>query len=406
MKILFITDNFPPEVNAPATRTFAHCREWVKDDVEVTVLTCAPNFPHGKVYEGYKNKFYQTEMMDGIKVIRVGSYIAENKGFLRRTLDYLSFAFSSFVVGLFIKTDVIIATSPQFFTTWSASMLSTLKRKPWIFELRDIWPASIRTVGAMNKEGILDFFEKIEIFLYHNADGIIAVTKSFKKELVSRGIDTNKIDVITNGADLGLYNVEEKDQALLSELGLNNKFIIGYIGTHGMAHSLDFVMNAIAEIEDKEIHFLFIGNGAEKQNIMDIAEKLALENVTFLDSVSKKDTVKYLSIIDVSLSPLKKSDVFKGVIPSKIFEAAAMKKPILLGVEGEAAGIIKRYKSGVSYKPENKEDFLEKIALLKNDRELYAELQEGCVVMAKDFNRKALADRMLEIIRSEKLLNQ
>jgi glycosyltransferase involved in cell wall biosynthesis len=345
-------------------------------------------------------------MMDGIKVVRVGSYIAENKGFLRRTLDYLSFAFSSFVVGLFIKTDVIIATSPQFFTTWSASMLSTLKRRPWIFELRDIWPASIRTVGAMKKEAILDFFEKIEIFLYHNADGIIAVTKSFKKELVSRGIDTNKIDVITNGADLGLYNVEEKDQALLSELGLNNKFIIGYIGTHGMAHSLDFVMNAIAEIEDKEIHFLFIGNGAEKQNIMDIAEKLALENVTFLDSVSKKDTVKYLSIIDVSLSPLKKSDVFKGVIPSKIFEAAAMKKPILLGVEGEAAGIIKRYKSGVSYKPENKEDFLEKIALLKNDRELYAELQEGCVVMAKDFNRKALADRMLEIIRSEKLLNQ
>jgi len=406
MKILFITDNFPPEVNAPATRTFAHCKEWVKDDVEVTVLTCAPNFPHGKVYEGYKNKFYQTEMLEGVKVIRVWSYIAENKGFLRRTLDYLSFAFSSFVVGLFIKTDVIIATSPQFFTTWSASMLSTLKRKPWIFELRDIWPASIRTVGAMDKEGILDFFEKIEIFLYHNADGIVAVTKSFKKELVSRGIDTNKIDVITNGADLGLYNVEEKDKALLSELGLNNKFIIGYIGTHGMAHSLDFVMNAIAEIEDKEIHFLFIGNGAEKQNIMDIAEKLALDNVTFLDSVSKKDTVKYLSIIDVSLSPLKKSDVFKGVIPSKIFEAAAMKKPILLGVEGEAEGIIKRYKSGVSYKPENKEDFLEKIALLKNDRELYVELQEGCAVMAKDFNRKALADRMLEIIRSEKLLNQ
>ena len=406
MKILFITDNFPPEVNAPATRTLAHCKEWVKDDVEVTVLTCAPNFPYGKVYEGYKNKLYQTEMIEGVKVVRVWSYIAENKGFLRRTLDYLSFAFSSFVVGLFIKTDVIIATSPQFFTTWSASMLSLLKRRPWIFELRDIWPASIRTVGAMNKEGILDLFEKIEIFLYHNADGIVAVTKSFKNELVSRGIDHNKIDVITNGADLSLYNVEEKDQVLLSEMGINDKFIIGYIGTHGMAHSLDFVMNAIADIEDKEIHFLFIGNGAEKQNIMGIAEKLALENVTFLDSVPKKDTVKYLSIIDVSLSPLKKSDVFKGVIPSKIFEAAAMKKPILLGVEGEAEGIIKRYNSGVSYKPENKKDFLEKIDLLKSDRELYAELQKGCEVMAKDFNRKALADRMLEIIRSEKLLNQ
>jgi len=406
MKILFITDNFPPEVNAPATRTLAHCKEWVKDDVEVTVLTCAPNFPHGKVYKGYRNRLYQTEMIEGIKVIRVWSYISENKGFVKRTLDYISFAFSSFIAGLFIKTDVIIATSPQFFTTWSASLLSTLKRRPWIFELRDIWPASIRTVGALNKESILDFFEKIEIFLYHNADGIVAVTKSFKDELVSRGIDHNKIDVITNGADLSLYNIEEKDQALLSELALNDKFIIGYIGTHGMAHSLDFVMNAIAEIEDKEIHFLFIGNGAEKQNIMDIAEKLELENITFLDSVPKKETVKYLSIIDVSLSPLKKSDVFKGVIPSKIFEAAAMKKPILLGVEGEAEGIIKRYSSGVCYEPENKKDFLEKIDLLKNDRELYAELQKGCAVMAKDFNRKVLADEMLEIVRFKKLLNQ
>ncbi|EIF51214.1 glycosyltransferase family 4 protein [Sulfurovum sp. AR] len=406
MKILFITDNFPPEVNAPATRTFAHCKEWVKDDVEVTVITCAPNFPHGKVYNGYKNKFYQTEMIEGIKVIRVWSYIAENKGFLRRTLDYMSFAFSSFIAGLFVKTDVIIATSPQFFTTWSASMLSTLKRRPWIFELRDIWPASIRTVGALKKESILDFFEKIEIFLYHNADGIVAVTKSFKTELVSRGIDPNKIDVITNGADLSLYNIENKDQSLLSELGLNDKFIIGYVGTHGMAHSLDFVVNSIAEIEDEEIHFLFIGNGAEKKNIMEIADKLGLKNITFLDSVPKQETVKYLSIIDVSLSPLKKSEVFKGVIPSKIFEAAAMKKPILLGVEGEAAGIIKRYNSGLCYEPENKKDFLEKIDLLKKDKELYTELQKGCEVMSKDFDRKALADSMLEIVRSKKLLNQ
>lgn len=406
MKILFITDNFPPEVNAPATRTFAHCKEWVKDDVEVTVITCAPNFPFGKVYDGYKNRLYQTEMIEGIKVIRVWSYIAENKGFIRRTLDYISFAFSSFLVGLFIKTDVIIATSPQFFTTWSASMLSILKRRPWIFELRDIWPASIRTVGALKQEGILDFFEKIEIFLYHNADGIVAVTKSFKEELVSRGIDPNKIDVITNGADLSLYNIEDKDQSLLSKLGLNDKFIIGYLGTHGMAHSLDFVVNAIAEIEDEEIHFLFIGNGAEKKNIMEIADKLALKNITFLDSVPKQETPRYLSIIDVSLSSLKKSDVFKGVIPSKIFEAAAMNIPILLGVEGEAEGIIKRYNSGVCYKPEDKKDFLEKIHTLKNDTELYEKLQKGCEIMAKDFDRKALADNMLEIVRSKKLLNK
>jgi len=406
MKILFITDNFPPEVNAPATRTYEHCREWIKDDVEVTILTCVPNFPQGKVYEGYRNKLYQTEMIDGIKVVRVWSYISENKGFVRRTLDYMSFALSSFVAGLFIKTDVIIATSPQFFTTWSASMLSLFKRKPWIFELRDIWPESIRSVGALNKERILDFFEKIEIALYHHADEIVVVTKSFRKNLISRGIDPNKIDVVTNGVDLSVYQVREKDQQLLGELGLEGKFIIGYIGTLGMAHSLDFIVDAISEIEDEEIHFLFVGHGAEKRKIMELASEKKLTNVTFLDAVAKQEVPRYLSIVDVSLSPLKRADTFKGVIPSKIFEAAAMQKPILLGVEGEAEGIVKRFDSGLCFIPEDKEDFLQKVLRLKNDTALYAQLQKGCEKMAKEFNRKVLADKMLEIVRSEKLLNQ
>ena len=159
MNILFLTDNFPPEVNAPASRTYEHCKEWVQLGEKVTVITCTPNFPQGKVYEGYRNKLYQTEYMDGIKVIRVWSYITANEGFLKRTLDYISFSVSSFFAGLFQQADMIIATSPQFFTALSGRTLAFWKRKPWIMEVRDLWPESIKTVGAMKDNPVIRFFE-------------------------------------------------------------------------------------------------------------------------------------------------------------------------------------------------------------------------------------------------------
>ena len=155
MKILFLTDNFPPEVNAPASRTYEHCREWKKSGAEVTVITCVPNFPKGKVYDGYKNKLYQTEVMDGIKVVRVWTYMVPNKGFFKRTLDYISFSVSSFIAGLFQKADVIIATSPHFFTALSGRTLKFWKRTPWIMEVRDLWPEEIKTAGVMKDNYII-----------------------------------------------------------------------------------------------------------------------------------------------------------------------------------------------------------------------------------------------------------
>ena len=310
MKILFITDNFPPEVNAPATRSYEHIKEWIKDkDIEVSVLTCFPNFPHGKVYDGYQNKLYQKEQIDGIEVIRVWSYITKNKGFVKRTLDYVSFGVSSFVAGLFCKYDIIIATSPQFFTTWSAYGLSKIKRKPWIFELRDLWPESIKTVGAMNDGKMIRFLEKIELGLYKDATKVISVTNSFKSNLISRGINADKIEVITNGSNLELFYPREKDQELIKSLNLADKFIVGYIGTHGMAHSLDFIVRSISKIDD--IHFLLVGDGAMKEEIVKIAKELNLSNITFLDPIKKEEVPRYLSICDVSLAPLKKSDTFK-----------------------------------------------------------------------------------------------
>ena len=184
MKLLFLTDNFPPEVNAPANRTYEHCKEWVKEGVDVTVITCAPNFPKGKVYPGYRNKLYQSEVMDGIKVIRVWSYITANEGFIKRILDYISFAVMAFFAGLFVKTDLIVATSPQFFTAVAGRWLAFFKRKKWVFEVRDLWPESIIAVGAMKRNRAIRFFEWIEKRLYKSADHIIVVTDTFKKKII------------------------------------------------------------------------------------------------------------------------------------------------------------------------------------------------------------------------------
>ena len=398
--ILFISDNFPPEVNAPATRTYEHCKEWVNTGYKVTIITCAPNFPKGKVFNGYKNKLYQKEVIDGIEVVRVWSYITSNAGFLKRVIDYISFAKMAFFASFFIrKVDVIIATSPQFFSALSGYFISLFKRKPWIMEVRDIWPESIRAVNAMKSSKTLDYLEKLELFLYKKATKVIVVTDSFKKNISGRGINPDKIAVVKNGVYLNKFKPIPKDKDLLKKLGLEGKFIVGYIGTHGMAHKLDFILNSIKEV-DSNIHFLFLGDGAEKKKLLKLNEELGLKNTSFLDFVAKTEIQNYIGITDIALVPLKKSDTFKTVIPSKIFENAAMKKPILLGVEGESKEIVSSYNAGLCFEPENKEDFIAKLNKLYTDKSFYESCQKGCTKLAEDFDRKKKALEMLEIIAS------
>jgi len=394
MRVLFITDNFPPEVNAPATRTFEHCKEWVKKGDEVTVITCFPNFPKGKVYQGYTNKLFQKEVMEGIKVIRVWSYISANEGFLKRVLDFLSFAFMAFWAGIFKKTDIIIGTSPQFFTTWTAEALSFLKRKPWVFELRDLWPESIRAVGAISGNSkIFKTLEKIELRLYKRSSRIISVTNSFKQNLISRGVNSEKIHVVLNGSNLERFSKRNRHVGWEEKLGLKNKFIVGYVGTHGMAHKLDFIINSWPKERD-DLHLILMGDGAEKIKLKELAKRLDIMNITFLDSMSKNEVPDILSLMDVSLVPLKKSDLFKTVIPSKIFENAAMQTPILLGVEGESADIINEYGAGLCFEPENKTSFIKNLTALKDNPEVYSRCEIGCLKLAKAFDRKKMAEDM------------
>jgi glycosyltransferase involved in cell wall biosynthesis len=404
--ILFLTDNFPPEVNAPASRTFEHCREWAKLGEQVTVITCAPNFPKGEVFSGYRNRLWQTETIEGIRVIRVWTYITANEGFIRRSLDYVSFMVASTIASLWVKkVDVVLGTSPQFFTVCAAYVVGLLKRIPWIFELRDIWPESIKAVGSMGDGLLYRMLERLELFLYKKANRIIALTQSFKKELIARGVDADKIDIVTNGVDLSLFKPRSKDGVLLKKLGLENQFIAGYIGTIGMAHGLETIIEA-AEIvqnthypENHNIKILILGDGARKEALKQLAKDKKLENLIFIDTVSKSEVADYWSLLDISIIHLKKDPLFEKVIPSKLFECMAMGIPVLHGVLGESAEIVSRLGVGKTITPDNSQVLAQELLNLSKDTQELEQMRDAGLKAAKSFDRRALGERMLMILR-------
>lgn len=400
MHVLFLTDNFPPEVNAPASRTFEHCREWVAAGHKVTVITCAPNFPQGKVFGGYRNSLWQVEEMAGITVIRVWSYITANEGFGRRIADYVSYMISALLAVPFTRRpDVIVGTSPQFFTACAAYGASLMKGVPFVFELRDLWPESIRAVGAMKHSAALEWVEKVELFLYRKATLIVSVTHSFRDNLALRGIDPAKITVVTNGIDATRFKPLPKDAALVERHGLAGKFVAGYIGTHGMAHGLEAVLNAadaIRSLPDGEaFRFIFLGDGAEKAALIAQANARGLSNVIFIDSVPKDEVARYWSLLDASIIHLKRTDLFKSVIPSKLFESMGMGIPVLHGVEGESAAIVEQENVGLLFEPENAVELCARLRQLRDNPSLRLRLSENGPVAAKRYDRKTLALTML-----------
>ena len=400
MKILFLSDNFPPEINAPASRTYDHCLEWVKKGAEVTVITCFPNFPKGEIFEGYKNSLYKKETINGIKVIRVWSFIAPNSGFFKRSIDFLSYGLMSFIVGCFQSFDIVIGTSPQFFAATSAFFISICRSKPWIMEVRDLWPDTIVTLGSLKRNDLIfKILKGIEIFLYNKANSIVVVTKSYKQYMIDLGISAKKIHIVYNGYNKKAKSVLNKEHALeiRKQMNIKKKFLVSYIGTHGLAHGLEFIIESIVDY-DKSFHFLFIGEGAKKEKIVKKAKKLKLTNVTFKNLIPKDEVAKYLNATDFSLVNLIKSDDYKHVIPSKIFESAAFYNPIILGVEGEAKELIEKYNIGMAFEPQNKNSFLEVLEKIKSYKSNY--FNSNCDKLIKDFDRKYLALQMYNIIYS------
>lgn len=402
MHILFLSDNFPPEVNAPASRTFEHCREWVALGHRVTVITTAPNFPAGKLIGGYRNRLHVRETIEGIEVVRVWSYITANEGFLKRTLDYVSFAASGFLAALFVKKpDVIVATSPQFFTACAGWATGFFRRRPYVFELRDLWPESIRAVGAVKNDTALNLLERLELFLYRHAALVVSVTNAFKRDLVERGIPPGRVEVITNGADLSRYQPRPKDAALVEQLGLEGKFVAGYIGTHGMAHALGTILDAAETLQtrgDASVHFLLVGDGADKAALEAEAKRRELGNVSFVGTVSKDAVVRYWSVLDASIIHLRDTPLFRTVIPSKIFECMAMGIPIILGVEGEAADIVRGQNAGVVVPPENAGAIVDTIVRMRDDARYRGDFAEQAIAGAQRFDRAVLARQLLDLL--------
>jgi len=405
MRILFLSDNFPPEVNAPASRTFEHCRQWVASGHQVTVITCAPNFPKGRVYDGYRNALWQQQTMDGIRVIRVWSFITANEGFRRRVLDYMSFMATSTLASLFVrKVDVVIGTSPQFFTACAACMVGAFKRVPFVFELRDLWPESIKAVGAMQESATMRLLERIEALLYRRAARIVAVTHSFRRTLGSRGFDIAKIDVVTNGVDIARFSPRTKDSELERRLGFEGCFVAGYIGTLGMAHGLETLLQAAQRLQStpggEHVRLLMLGDGACKADLQVQAAQMGLTNIVFADSVPRDEVVRWWSLLDVSIIHLRRTELFTTVIPSKLFECMGMGIPVLHGVAGESAEIVEREGVGRVFEPESAEQLVEAVLAIQRDPTLLPRWRANGLAAAARYGRAALAADMLRSLQS------
>ena len=401
MKILFFTDNFPPESNAPASRTYEHAVRWVRAGHHVTVVTCAPNFPRGRVFAGYRNRLWQREVMDGIEVVRLWTYMAPNEGYARRVLDYLSFMAMGMLAAPFLpRPDVIVGTSPQFFTLIAAWWTSVMKRRPWVLELRDIWPESIKAVGAGGQGAIFTLLQRIEMFLYRRATRIVTVTNSFRRVLVERGVPAEKIAVVTNGVDLTRYSPREKDVELVRELGIEDHFVAGYIGTHGMAHGLDTLIEAAEALArepgSRNITMLFVGDGARRAELAAEAERRGLKGVRFIGPVPKEEIARYWSVLDLSVIHLRRTELFTTTIPSKMFECMGMGIPIALGVEGEALEILDRHKAGAGVTPEDSAGLARLVRALASDPSQLAQYRANGLAAAKQYDRDTLARAMLE----------
>ena len=368
------------------------------------MITCAPNFPGGKVFDGYRNRLWQEEVIDGIRVVRVWTFIRPNRGFALRIADFTSYMLAATIAAPFIrKADVVIATSPQFFTAVAGYMVSRMKRIPFIFEVRDLWPESIKAVGAMRDSAILRMLERLELFLYRKAARVIVVTNAFKRNLVQRGIGSEKIEVVTNGANMAELAPKRKNHKLMQELGLQGKFVSGYLGTLGMAHGLETVIEAARLLQERgqdEHRILFIGDGAERERLQALASKHHLRNIVFTGLVPREKIMDYWSLLDICIIHLKDTPTFRTVIPSKIFDAMATGIPMLIGVDGEARSIVEQHGCGIFFTPENAIELTGKLEEIRNTPPRLKEMSQACQRAAQHYDRTTLAHRMLKIIKT------
>jgi colanic acid biosynthesis glycosyl transferase WcaI len=411
MKILYVSQYFPPEMGAPAARAVELSRHWAAAGHEVTVLTGFPNHPTGVVPPEYRDKFRRLvarERIDGVDVVRTWLLPFPNRKAYERMLNYSSFCASAATTGLFLsRPDVVIATSPQLLVGLSGWWLARWKRVPFVFEVRDLWPESLAAVGMGDANSLLHrVLAKIAGFLYRQSDLVAVVTPAFEDYLVEHWrVPRDKISVIENGVETELFAPKavtgETEASLRRELNAEGKFVVSYIGTMGMAHGLETIIAAASLLRDTnpEIVFLMIGEGAEKDRIVALARQRGLSNLRFVDQQPREEIPAYIRASDVCLVLLKKTDLFKTVIPTKMLEFMSCARPVILGVDGQARTILEEARGGLVIEPENSDALVSAIRSLAANREMARELGEnGREYVVRKFSRGHTAEKYIRVL--------
>ncbi|SKA96475.1 Glycosyltransferase involved in cell wall bisynthesis [Caloramator quimbayensis] len=403
MNILFLTQYFPPEVGAPQNRIFEFAKRLKDNGHDITVLTAMPNYPKGEIYEGYKGKSFLVEDMDGIEVVRTSIYATKSKGFVKRLLNYFSFTFSSVFQGLkHIKKpiDVVITESPPLFLGWSGYVISKRLRAKYVFNISDLWPESAVKLGVLNNKLFIALSTYLEEFCYRKADIITGQTRGIVDNISGRGFK-DKTYLVTNGVDTKLFGKDKANFEFIRENNLEGKFIAGYAGIHGIAQGLEVIIKAADILKDyKDIVFVFVGDGPEKQKLIEMKEDLNLKNVLFLPVQPKKNMPGIVACFDCAIVPLKKLDLFKGALPSKMFETLASKVPIVLSVEGEAKEFIENANGGICVEPENEKEIAQAVLKLYKEPELKKQLgEDGRKYIEENYDRDKITRRFEDILK-------
>ena len=401
MKILFVTHYFPPEVNAPANRTHEHCRRWVADGHDVTVITGVPNHPRGEVFDGFENRWIQEEEIDGIRVIRTWMFLAQNAGFAKRVANYLLFAFTAILASFRAgKPDIVVATSPQFFVGVAGAIIAKLKRRPFVLEIRDLWPKSIVELGQLSEGPILYALEHLEKWLYRSASGVVVNTRTFHDHITARGVDSDRIELVYNGIDPALFSPRPKNQDLLKSHGLSGQFTVAYVGTLGLAHGLTLLVDVAERMEERsDLCFVLIGDGADREKLEADIAKRGLENVKLLGLQPRQSMPDWIASIDLLLVLLRDLPVFETVIPSKIFEFLAQERPVILAAKGEIRRMMNEAGGALVIDPEVADQLVAAIENVIDQPEAAAKrAAAGRRWVEQDFIRDDLARKMASFL--------
>lgn len=396
--ILYLTPYYPPEVGAPQARISEMAKRLVQAGHRVTVLTTRPNYPTGVVPPEYRTGAHDHETIDGVEIIRVWSFYSPNRGFWRRILSQLSFGWLAprLARKALARPDIVIVESPPLFDAFGGRMLARRFACPYVFTVADIWPESAIQLGALRNRFFIWLAERLEWSTYQKASTVWAVTQGIRTNLLRRGLAPEKIFYLTNGVDTAKFHPIDKTIAR-QELGWDDRFTLLYAGTHGLAQGLPMVLEAADKLRQRsDLRFVLIGDGALKANLVSEARERQLDNITFLDPIAHGQMPLVLSAADACLASFRKLPLFEGALPTKMFEAMACARPVVLAVDGEARDlIIDRAHAGVYVPPEDGQALAAAVEQLAADPALAARMgQNGRDYVEMHFNRDRLTEAL------------